>query len=84
MPLDLQYESTVLASLKGNVSDQTALGLMSFIDNPQYEQDLMAKEKEDIPEIELGFEEEELADNTMVSGNSNPTNLFGTQTTEEE
>jgi SPP1 family phage portal protein len=84
MPLDLQYESTVLASLKGNVSDQTALGLMSFIDNPQYEQDLMAKEKEDIPEIDLGFEEEEQADNDMVSGNSNPTNLFGTQTTEEE
>lgn len=83
-PLDLQYEATVLASLKGNVSDQTALGLMSFIDNPEYELELMAKEKEDIPEIDLGFGEEELADNDMVSGNSNPTNLFGTQTTEEE
>lgn len=53
-PLDLQYEATVLGALKGNVSDQTALGLMSFIDDPDYEKQLMEKEKEAIPDIDLG------------------------------
>lgn len=81
MPLDLQYESQVLASLKGNVSDQTALGLMSFIDNPEYELELMEKEKDSIEPIDLSFEEEE-NQNDMVSGNSNPTDLFGTADTE--
>ena len=87
MPLDLQYESQVLASLKGNVSDQTALGLMSFIDNPEYELELMEKEKENIPEIDLGFGEEnegEETENNMVSGNSNPTDLFGNSNGSEE
>lgn len=83
MPLDLQYESQVLASLKGNVSDQTALGLMSFIDNPEYELELMEQEKDSIPEIDLSFEEEE-PQNDMVSGNSNPTNVIGTSNTEGE
>lgn len=82
-PLDLQYEATVLASLKGNVSDQTALGLMSFIDNPEYELELMEQEKDSIPEIDLSFEEEE-PQNDMVSGNSNPTNVIGTSNTEGE
>lgn len=58
-PLDLQYEATVLAALKGNVSDQTALGLMSFIDDVSYEQELMEKEKESIPDIDFGNPEEE-------------------------
>ena len=82
MPLDLQYESQVLASLKGNVSDQTALGLMSFIDNPEYELELMEKEKQNIEPLDLGFGEEQPEDNDMVSGNSNPTDLFGTADTE--
>lgn len=82
MPLDLQYESQVLASLKGNVSDQTALGLMSFIDNPEYELELMEKEKQNIEPLDLGFGEEQPEDNNMVSGNSNPTDLFGTADTE--
>lgn len=81
-PLDLQYEATVLAALKGNVSDQTALGLMSFIDNPEYEQELMEQEKNSIPEIDLSFEEE--AQNDVASGNSNPTNLYGTSNAEGE
>ena len=81
-PLDLQYEATVLAALKGNVSDQTALGLMSFIDNPEYEMELMEQEKNSIPEIDLSFEEE--AQNDVASGNSNPTNLYGTSNTEGE
>lgn len=73
-PLDLQYEATVLAALKGNVSDQTALGLMSFIDNPEYEMELMEQEKDSIPEIDLSFGEK--TQNDMVSGNSNPTDLL--------
>lgn len=81
-PLDLQYEATVLSALKGNVSDQTALGLMSFIDNPEYEQELMEQEKDSIPEIDLSFEEE--AQNDVVGGNSNPTNLYGTSNAEGE
>ena len=81
-PLDLQYEAQVLASLKGNVSDQTALGLMSFIDNPQYELDLMEQEKDSIPEIDLSFEEE--AQNDVVGGNSNPTDVIGESNTEGE
>ncbi len=79
-PLDLQYEAQVLASLKGNVSDQTALGLMSFIDNPEYELELMNQEKDSIPEIDLAFEEE--AQNDVASGNSNPTDVIGTSNTE--
>lgn len=82
-PLDLQYEATVLASLKGNVSDQTALGLMSFIDNPEYELELMEQEKDSIPEIDLSFEGEE-SQNDVVGGNSNPTNVIGTSNTEGE
>lgn len=82
MPLDLQYESQVLASLKGNVSDQTALGLMSFIDSPEYELELMEKEKQNIEPLDLGFGEEQPEENDMVSGNSNPTDLFGTADTE--
>ena len=67
-----------LASLKGNISDQTALGLMSFIDNPEYELELMEKEKDSIEPIELGFEEEPTEEeNNIVSGNSDPTDLFG-------
>ena len=64
--------------MKGNVSDQTALGLMSFIDNPEYELDLMEKEKDSIEPIELGFGEEqsEEAQNDLVSGNSDPTDLL--------
>lgn len=82
-PLDLQYEATVLAALKGNVSDQTALGLMSFIDNPEYELELMEQEKDSIPEIDLSFEGEE-SQNDVVGGNSNPTNVIGTSNTEGE
>ena len=81
-PLDLQYESQVLASLKGNISDQTALGLMSFIDNPEYELELMEKEKELIEPLDLSFEEDEEMQNDMVSGNSDPTDVIGTSKTE--
>lgn len=82
-PLDLQYEAQVLASLKGNISDQTALGLMSFIDNPEYELELMEKERDSIEPIELGFEEEPTEEeNDMVSGNSNPTDVIGASDTE--
>lgn len=81
-PLDLQYESQVLASLKGNISDQTALGLMSFIDNPEYELELMEKEKELIEPLDLSFGEDEEMQNDMVSGNSDPTNVIGTSKTE--
>lgn len=85
-PIDLQYESQVLATLKGNVSDHTALGLLSFVDDVQYEIDLMEKEKESIPDIDFGMEEqqEETESNNMVDGRSNPTNIVNEEKTEEE
>ena len=42
----------------------------------------MEQEKNSIPEIDLSFEEK--AQNDVVSGNSNPTNLFGTADTGTE
>ena len=77
MPVDLQYESQVLASLKGNVSDHTALNLMSFIDSSDYELELMEREKDNIPEIDLNFEDEQTESNeTIEDERSNPLNLY--------
>lgn len=66
-PLDLQYEAQVLAQLKGNVSDETALGLMSFIDDVSYELEIMEKEKDNIPDLDLGnpFEDEVNTDDVV-------------------
>ena len=43
-PLDLQYEAQTLQMLKGNVSDETAFGLMSFIPDPSVEKELIEEE----------------------------------------
>jgi SPP1 family phage portal protein len=86
-PLDLQYEATVLASLKGNVSDQTALGLMSFIDNPEYEQELMEQEKDRIEPISLDDGMDMENEENAVDGRSDPVDLYGnnrTQSVEKE
>lgn len=86
-PLDLQYEATVLAALKGNVSDQTALGLMSFIDNPEYEQELMEQEKDRIEPISLDDGMDMENEENAVDGRSDPVDLYGnnrTQSVEKE
>lgn len=52
-PKDLLYEAEATTKLKGMVSEQTRLGKLSFIDDPQYELDLMRQEREDIPPLEV-------------------------------
>lgn len=47
-PLDLSYEADVQGKLKGLVSEQTRLNLASFIDDAEYEQELMKQEETDI------------------------------------
>lgn len=45
-PLNLLDEAQTSVALKGQVSEQTRLGLLSFVDDTQYELDLMAKDNE--------------------------------------
>lgn len=52
-PLDLLFEADATGKLKGMVSEQTRLGLLSFIDDPEYEMDLMAQEAEAIPQLDI-------------------------------
>lgn len=51
-PLDLKHEAETTGLLKGLVSEQTRLGLLSFVDDPAYEQELMEKENEGIPPLD--------------------------------
>lgn len=46
-PQDLLSEAQVLAALKGQVSEETRLGLASFIDDVKYELDRMKEEQEE-------------------------------------
>ena len=85
MPVDYLYESQVLSSLKGNVSDHTSLGMCSFVDSVDYELELMEKEKSGIPEINLDFEEEQTeSDEIIEDERSNHMNLYSTPNTEGE
>ena len=86
MPFDLAYESDVLAKLDGLVSKHTALSLMSWCDSPDYEIELMEKEKSDIPEINLDEDMETESDETIEDERSNPLNLYRepTQSVEKE
>lgn len=77
MPVDLAYESDVLAKLNGLVSQHTALNLMSFIDSAEFEQELMEKEKSDIEPIDLSFEDGQTeSDESTEDNRSNPLNLY--------
>lgn len=80
-PLDLLYESQVLASLKGNVSDHTALGLMSFIDSVEFEQELMEKEKDSIEPISLDDGMDMENEENAVDGRSDPVDLYSNNKT---
>ena len=55
-PLDLKDEAETTGLLKGLVSEQTRLSLLSFVDDADYEQELIEQEAEDIPRLELGGE----------------------------
>lgn len=44
LPKDLEYEARTSALLKGNVSEETRLSLLSFIDDPQEELSIMESE----------------------------------------
>ncbi len=46
-PLDIQTEATSTALLRGHVSEQTRLGLLSFVDDAEYELELMRKDMEE-------------------------------------
>lgn len=81
MPLDLTYEVDVLAKLDGLVSKHTALSLMSWCDNPDWEIELMEKEKSDIPEINLDENMETENEDSIMDGRSNPFDLYGDNST---
>ena len=52
-PLNLMEEAQTLATLKGNVSDETALSQMSFIKDPLEEMDKMKKEQEELMQYQM-------------------------------
>ena len=52
-PLDIQTEALSTALLRGHVSEQTRLSLLSFIDDPEYEIELMRKEAEEAFNVNL-------------------------------
>lgn len=58
MPCDLTYEAEVQAKLKGLISDQTRLNLASFVDDSEYEIELMEKEQEGIEPLNFEYEDE--------------------------
>ncbi len=57
-PLNLLEEAQTLATLKGLVSDETALSLMSFIKDPKEEMEKMKAEQEDYMEYQKKLQEE--------------------------
>lgn len=72
-PQDVEREAMTLAALAGHVSDQTRLGLMSFIDDPEAELRRMEMERElyggDMP-IGDGDADEESEDAASPDGES--------------
>jgi len=52
-PLDIMSEAQATALLRGHVSEQTRLSLLSFIDDPEYEIELMRKEAEEAFNVNL-------------------------------
>ena len=52
-PLDIMSEAQATALLRGHVSEQTRLSLLSFIDDPEYEIELMRKEAEEAYAVNL-------------------------------
>lgn len=86
MPVDLAYEADTLSKLNGLVSQHTSLGLCSFVDSPDYELELMEKEKDNIEPIDLSFEDASNGEN-IEDNRSNPMNLYSdnsTQSMEED
>jgi SPP1 family phage portal protein len=58
-PKDLLYEAQATQQLKGMVSEQTRLSQLSFVDDAQYEMELMQRERDAIPDLELDEDDEE-------------------------
>lgn len=52
-PLDILSEAQSTAMLRGHVSEQTRLSLLSFVDDPEYELELMRKEAEEAYTVNL-------------------------------
>jgi SPP1 family phage portal protein len=52
-PRDLLYEAQATRQLRGMVSEQTRLSQLSFVDDVEYEVELMRHERDDIPELDL-------------------------------
>jgi SPP1 family phage portal protein len=58
-PRDLLYEAQATQMLKGNVSEQTRLSQLSFIDDAQYEMELMEQDRQGIPDLRLPDDEDD-------------------------
>ena len=56
-PRDLLYEAQATRQLKGMVSEQTRLSQLSFVDDAQYEIELMQRERDEIPELDMPDDE---------------------------
>lgn len=77
IPLDLEYYASTLSQLKGNVSDQTALNLMPFIENADYELDLMKSEADtNIEPLDFNSETDGNNEETTGLGAMPQTNLL--------
>lgn len=51
-PKDLLYEAQATRQLKGMVSEQTRLSQLSFVDDAQYELELMERERDALPDLD--------------------------------
>src|SRR5690606_10992717 len=58
-PRDLLYEAQATRQLKGMVSEQTRLSQLSFVDDAQYEIELMQRERDEIPELDMPDDEDD-------------------------
>lgn len=59
VPLDMLYEAQTTAQLKGLVSEPTRLELLSFVDDVDYEQEMMERESQGFMPPLASFEEED-------------------------
>lgn len=80
-PIDVAYEADTMNKLDGQVSQHTKLSLCSFIDDPNWEIEMMEKEKSDIPEINLDEDMETENEDSMMDGRSNPFDLYSDNNT---
>lgn len=62
IPINLQEEVDVFVKLKGELSEKTRLSMLSFVDNPQDEKELLEEEEKKKKESEKPLNKEEFND----------------------